>query len=148
MIPNSVERSMTVRCSITTAFQVFSAQLNQWWPKSHSRSGDPNTTVMIEPWIGGRLYERTQAGVEYVWGQVIIWEPPLRLAYHWYLGSSSEQPSRVAISFTDLGNHQTRVDVFHRGPELIGAIWERNFSIYAASWDHILAAYTAVCVIE
>jgi len=90
MIPNSVERSIIVRCSIATALQVFSAQLNQWWPKSHSRSGDPNTTVMIEPWIGGRLYEHTQAGVEYVWGQVIIWEPPLRLTYHWYLGSSSE----------------------------------------------------------
>ena len=146
MAADVVERSIVVRCSITTAFDVFTAQLNRWWPKSHSRSGDPNTTIMIEPWPAGRLYERTSAGIEHTWGQVIIWEPPQRLAYHWYLGSSSEQPSRVDVRFTEFGVSQTRVEIAHRGPELVGALWARNSVIYAASWEQLLPIYARLCV--
>jgi uncharacterized protein YndB with AHSA1/START domain len=145
MPPEVVERSIVVQCSMDRAFQIFTDQLNRWWPKSHTRSGDPNTTVTIEPWQGGRLYERTPAGIEHVWGQVILWEPPQRLSYDWYLGSSREQPSRVEVHFTELGNNQTRVAVQHRGPELVGALWARNYAIYAASWADVLPAYGACC---
>jgi uncharacterized protein YndB with AHSA1/START domain len=146
MGPDVVERSIVVPCSVTTAFQVFTAQLNRWWPKSHSRSGDPTTTILIEPRPDGRLYERTSAGVEHAWGSVIIWEPPQHLAYHWYLGSSNEQPSRVDVHFIDLRNGQTRVDIMHRGPELIGDRWARNSVIYATSWEYVLPIYAAFCM--
>jgi uncharacterized protein YndB with AHSA1/START domain len=146
MASDVVERSIVVPCSVTTAFQVFTAQLNRWWPKSHSRSGDPNTTILIEPRPDGRLYERTSAGVEHAWGSVIIWEPPHHLAYYWYLGSSNEQPSRVDVSFTEFDNGQTRVEIMHRGPELIGDRWARNSMIYAASWADVLPRYATCCV--
>jgi uncharacterized protein YndB with AHSA1/START domain len=145
MTREAVERSIVVPCGAARAFQIFTAQLDHWWPRSHTRSGDPHTTVVIEPWTDGRLYERTSAGVEHAWGQVISWDPPSHLAYHWYLGSSSEQPSRVDVRFTDLGEGQTRVDVTHRGPELIGALWARNSVIYDTSWGHVLPVYAAYC---
>lgn len=34
---------------------------------------------MIEPGIGGRLFERTPEGEEIPWGEVTLWEPPHRL---------------------------------------------------------------------
>jgi uncharacterized protein YndB with AHSA1/START domain len=142
MAANSVERSIVVRCSRTTAFQVFTTQVDRWWPKSHLPGGDPMTTILIEPQLNGRLYERTAQGAEHTLGQIILWEPPERLAYHWYLGSGSERPSRVAITFTDLGDGRTRVDVAHRGPELIGELWARNSPIYASGWESVLAAYS------
>ena len=52
-----------------------------WWPHGHSVSGDPRFTVTIEPCAGGRIYECTPAGVEHDWGEVLLWEPPHRLAY-------------------------------------------------------------------
>jgi uncharacterized protein YndB with AHSA1/START domain len=145
MAPDVVRRAITVRCSRETAFQVFTTQLNRWWPKSHSRSGNQDTTVALEQHIGGRLYERTPDGTEYVWGQVVAWDPPRHLAYHWYLGSGSERPSRVDASFAEQSDGQTRVEIEHRGPELIGELWLRNNTIYDASWTHILQAYSAAC---
>jgi uncharacterized protein YndB with AHSA1/START domain len=145
MTREAVERSIVVPCGAARAFQVFTAQLDRWWPRSHSRSGDPLTSVMLEPWAGGRLYERTPEGIEHAWGQVIRWEPPAHLAYHWYLGSGSEQPSRVDVHFTDLGDGKTRVDVLHRGPELLGALWARNSTIYDTSWGQLLPIYRAYC---
>lgn len=111
MTPESVERSIVVPCTMARAFQIFTAELNRWWPRSHSRSGNPAITVTIEPRAGGRLYERTPKGLEYEWGQVIAWEPPRHLVYHWYLGSGSEQPSRVDVHFTDLDAGRTRVSL-------------------------------------
>lgn len=142
-----VERAIVVPCTVARAFEFFTAELNRWWPRSHSRSGNADTTVTIEPWMGGRLYERTPQGVEQLWGQVIVWEPPHHLAYHWYLGSSSEQPSRVDVHFIDLGEGRTRVAVTHRGPELLGGLWFRNSAIYDANWGAVLPAYGAACVI-
>ncbi|NTU82013.1 MAG: ATPase [Chloroflexales bacterium] len=146
MTHESVERSIVVPCIMARAFQIFTAELNRWWPRSHSRSGNPDITVTIEPWTGGRLYEQTPEGLEYEWGQVIAWDPPRHLAYHWYLGSSREQPSRVDVHFTDLGDSRTRVAVTHRGPELLGALWSRNSAIYDASWGVVLPAYGASCM--
>jgi uncharacterized protein YndB with AHSA1/START domain len=144
MAPDVVRRTIVVRCGQSAAFQVFTAQLDRWWPKSHSRSGNPDTTVLLEQRVGGRLYERTPDGAEHIWGQVIAWDPPRHLAYHWYLGSGSERPSRVDASFSDRGDGQTQVEIEHRGPELIGELWLRNNAIYAASWEHLLQAYDAV----
>lgn len=145
MPPEAVERAIVVRCSPATAFQVFTAQLDRWWPRSHSRSGDPAAAIALEPWPGGRLYERTPAGAEYDWGRVIAWDPPRHLAYHWYLGSGAEQPSRVDVRFVDLGDGQTRVEVTHRGPELLGELWARNSAIYAAGWAAVLPPFAALC---
>jgi hypothetical protein len=67
------------RCDQVTAFRTWAEQIDAWWPKGHSRSGDPGTMVFLERQVGGRLYERTQEGVEYAWGEVIAWDPPRHL---------------------------------------------------------------------
>jgi hypothetical protein len=145
MPPAAVKKTIVVRCDLDTAFRTWTEQINTWWPKNHSRSGNSDTTVFLERQAGGRLYERTQDGVEYAWGAVIVWDPPHHFAYHWYLGSSAEQPSRVDVHFNAEGNGRTRVDVTHRGPELIGALWLRTSAIFDAAWEHLLPAYGAAC---
>jgi hypothetical protein len=50
------------------------------------------------------------------------------------------------VRFTDLGDGQTRVDVVHRGPELLDALWARNSALYDASWGYVLPLYGAYCV--
>jgi uncharacterized protein YndB with AHSA1/START domain len=140
--PNAVYKTITVRCDVATAFRVWTEQINLWWPKSHSRSRDPNTTVMLEARAGGRLYERTSQGVEHDWGEVTAWEPPHHFAFNWYLGSGPAQPTHVDVRFANQGAENTRVEVTHRGPELIGELRSRNQSIYDASWQTVLMAYS------
>jgi uncharacterized protein YndB with AHSA1/START domain len=143
--PDIVQKTIIVRCDLDAAFRTWAEQINAWWPKDHSRSGDPGTTVFLERHVGGRLYERTQAGVDYVWGEVLAWDPPRHLAYHWYLGSSAEQPTRVDVRFTAEDNGSTRVEVSHQGPALIGELWSRNCAIFDAAWERLLPAYSAAC---
>lgn len=142
--PASIRKAVLVPCSIEQAFRTWTEQINLWWPKSHSRSGDPSTTVHLEQYESGRIFERTPEGTEYVWGMVIEWDPPRRFSYHWYLGSSPDQPTRVDVYFTAEENG-TRVQVIHRGPEFIGDMWTSNSARYDVSWDVVLPPYVAAC---
>ena len=142
---DAVRKTITVRCSADTAFRIWTEQINAWWPKGHSRSGHPSTTVLIEGQAGGRIYERTPEGVEYDWGQIVVWDPPHHFAYYWYLGSDSQKPTRVDVQFIAQGKASTRVDVNHRGPEFIGDLWPRNSSKYDAAWESLIPAYVAAC---
>ncbi len=134
-----------MRCSVDTAYRTWVERIDAWWPRGHSRSGDPDTTVFLEGRIGGRVYERTPDGVEHDWGRISTWDPPRHFAYHWYLGSGPEQPTIVDVHFTPTGDGSTQVIVEHRGPELIGELWSRNSPRYDGSWDDILPAFVAIC---
>ena len=138
---NAVQKSIIVRCDLATAFRFWTEQIDLWWPKTHSRSGDPNTVVLLEPHLGGRLFERTSQGIEHDWGEVTAWEPPHHFAYHWYLGSDPTQPTHVDVRFSNHDSSSARVEITHRGPELIGELWFRNSARYDASWDVVLEAY-------
>lgn len=143
--PDAVHKTILVRCPIGVAFRVWTEQIDRWWPKGHSRSGDLDTLVCLEHQVGGRLFERTSAGVEHTWGQVLAWNPPTHLAYSWYLGSSPDRPTRVDVRFNATAEGHTQVDVTHRGPELIGDLWARTNMRFAAAWEDVLVGYGAAC---
>jgi hypothetical protein len=142
-LPDAIRKTIVVRCDLDTAFRTWTERIDVWWPKGHSRSGDPRTTIVLERHAGGRLYERTPDGVEYAWGQVIAWDPPHHFAWHWYLGSSAERPTRVEVHFSAQSSGDTRVELLHHGPELIGEQWGRTSAIFDTAWAHVLAAYGA-----
>ena len=143
--PEAVRRTILVRCAVDAAFRIWTERINEWWPKGHSRSGNPSITVFLECRMGGQIYERTPDGVEHTWGRITEWDPPRHFAYHWYLGSGAEQPTWVDVHFVAHGTGSTRVNVSHRGPELIGDLGPRNRAIYDAAWEQLLPAYRAAC---
>jgi hypothetical protein len=49
-----VRKTIIVRCGVDTAFRIWTEQINAWWPKGHSRSGNLSTTVFLERHMGGR----------------------------------------------------------------------------------------------
>jgi uncharacterized protein YndB with AHSA1/START domain len=140
-----ITKSITVQCTIEVAFKVWTEQITVWWPQGHSLSGNPSPEVFIEGKAGGRFYERTPDGVEYDWGEITVWDPPHRLVYNWYLGSDPKRPTRVDVRFTARGPDSTRVDIEHRGPELIGELWVRRSPGFNASWEELLPHYIAAC---
>ena len=60
---------------------VWTERIAAWWPADHTASGEPNLQVVLEGRIGGRIFERTAAGAEHDWGEVVAWEPPHRFVY-------------------------------------------------------------------
>jgi uncharacterized protein YndB with AHSA1/START domain len=143
-----LRKSILIQCEVQTAFEVWTAQLDSWWPKSHSISGNRETQVFMEKRVGGRLYERTPDGMEFDWGHIKVWDPPRHLAYSWHLGSSLERPSQVDIFFIPQERNQTRVNVEHRGPEYIGQLWFQNVKGYDNAWDGVLAAFISTVPLQ
>jgi len=74
--PAPVRKSVRVGAPPDRAFQVFTAGVGRWWPKSHHIGASDLDAVVIEPKAGGRWYERGIDGAECEVGKVLVWEPP------------------------------------------------------------------------
>jgi uncharacterized protein YndB with AHSA1/START domain len=133
-----------VSCPVTHAFDVWTRKISGWWPADHSVSGERGLEIILEGRPGGRIFERTAAGTEHDWGEVIAWEPPTRLAYLWHLRRDRADATEVEIRFIDRGNATTRVEIEHRGWERLGAQgpgWrEANQGGWATLLPHYLSA--------
>jgi DNA-binding transcriptional ArsR family regulator/uncharacterized protein YndB with AHSA1/START domain len=147
----SVVRTVTVAASLATAFRVFTEQ-HRWWPvATHHLAEPPGETVVLEPFEGGRWYERSADGTETGWGRVIAWEPPHRLvltfqiAPGWVYEPDPAKASEVEVLFTAESPGRTRVEFAHRHLERYGQGTERMRSALGAPGGatQVLAAYAA-----
>jgi hypothetical protein len=135
-VPPVVKR-LTIGLPQRAAFERFTDGLGSWWPlHTHSRSGKAQACA-FEPRLGGRLYERTEAGEELVWGLVEVWEPHARLGFTWRLGLAAEEAQHVEVTFTPAGESATEVVLTHFGWEGLGerapAVRER----YQNGWEAV-----------
>jgi uncharacterized protein YndB with AHSA1/START domain len=137
-----LELTFEVACAPEHAFAVWAERTSLWWPAGHSVSGEAALTVTFEPRRGGRIYERTPAGEEHDWGEVLEWKPPRRLAYLWHLRQDRADATRVEIGFAPVPGG-TRVTIVHGGWERLGArgagLRERN----QRGWRGLLGHYEA-----
>jgi uncharacterized protein YndB with AHSA1/START domain len=116
----AVRKSITVNASPETAFHIFTADFDSWWPRTHHLGKTPMTRGIIEPRKGGRCYTEHEDGGEVDWGTVLAWDPPRRLVFSWQIGADWKcepdlsKASEVEIRFTPEGDGKTRVDLEHR----------------------------------
>jgi DNA-binding MarR family transcriptional regulator len=75
-----IRKTILVSASAERAFQVFTEEVSTWWPLSTSHIGRVDAkSAVIEPFVGGRWFERGVDGSECDWGRVRAWDPPRRL---------------------------------------------------------------------
>jgi uncharacterized protein YndB with AHSA1/START domain len=123
---STVQKTITVEASLERAFDVFTAGIDSWWPRTHHIGKSPMAKCVIEGHAGGRCYSRQEDGTDCVWGQVVAWEPPQRMVMAWMIthkwGFEPDlaKASEVEVRFTALGGGRTRVDLEHRGFERMG----------------------------
>lgn len=136
--------SFEVACAAPHAFDVWTTRIGTWWPPDHTVSGRRDVLVVLEGEVGGRIFERTDDGVEHDWGVVTVWEPPTRLGYLWHLGGNASQATDVEIRFVAIGPRETRIEVEHRGWERLGTMagaWrDRNRIGWESLLPHVAAA--------
>jgi uncharacterized protein YndB with AHSA1/START domain len=143
-VTDPLRLAFDVACPVAHAFTVWTAGIGTWWPADHSVTGEAGLRVVLEGREGGRIYERTTAGVEHDWGEVTAWEPPGRLAYSWFLRADRSDATDVEIRFLPIGADRTRVEIEHAGWERLGDrgdSWrERNQAGWSTLLPHYLAA--------
>ena len=132
--------SFDVDCPAEHAFRVWTSGIGTWWPPDHTVTGGPERIVLTGG-VGGRIYERGADGTEHEWGEVIVWQPPTRLAYLWYLGRDRADATEVDIRFRAQGTAQTRVDITHRGWESLGATGDQWRDRTRTGWQTLLPHY-------
>jgi uncharacterized protein YndB with AHSA1/START domain len=142
-----VLRSVTVECAPEHAFRVFTERIGEWWPlETYSIYGGDGAGAFFEPGAGGRIVERSKAGEESNWGEILVWEPPNRLAFTWHPGSAPDEPStEVELRFVAVGD-ATRVELEHSGWEAL-AKPEETRSTYDQGWPGVLARYAAATTV-
>jgi hypothetical protein len=138
---------LDVACSPRHAFATWTERFGQWWPHSHTVSGDP-AAVVLEPRVGGRLYERTAHGREIDWGEITAWEPPRCLAYVWHIRRDRSDATDVEITFVDRGDGSTRVEIVHSGWERLGAEGETWRDANRGGWAGLLPGFVAACTAD
>jgi uncharacterized protein YndB with AHSA1/START domain len=142
MEPLRVE--FTVACLPERAFEVWAERTSLWWPHGHSVSGEPGLTVTFEPRPGGRIFERTPEGAEHDWGEVLVWEPPHRLAYLWHLRFDRADATEVEVTFAPEGGG-TAVSIVHRGWERLGAQGPERRERNRKGWAGVTEHYRRAC---
>jgi hypothetical protein len=136
---------LEVEASPEHAFDTWTLAIDTWWPADHTVTGTPRPTVVLEPRVGGRLYEQAPDGTEHEWGEVVAWERPHRFAYLWHLRRDRADATDVEIRFTPLDDgRRTRIEIIHTGWERLGAggqDWrDRNLGGWSTLLPHLRAA--------
>jgi uncharacterized protein YndB with AHSA1/START domain len=145
----AARRSITVNATPERAFDVFTAGFSSWWPiESHHIGETMATEVVMDPFNGGRWFERDADGNECNWGFVTEFEPPNRLLLAWHLNPEwgydpdPEKATEVEITFTAVEDG-TLVELEHRGFEKHGETGAKMREAVSApgGWTDLLEMY-------
>jgi uncharacterized protein YndB with AHSA1/START domain len=147
--PNSVKKVVNVQAAPEIAWRIFTEKMGAWWPLATYKIGKANAVdAVLEPYVGGRWYERGDDGSTCDWGRVLLWEPPSRLVLTWDI-SAEWQPdpalnTEIEVRFiAQAGRKATRVEFEHRRLDRYGARRDEMRRIYdtEGDWGRLLASF-------
>lgn len=143
----SVVATIEVHCSQLHAFEVFTTQVDLWWPVGHRKFGkfgkSDQSVMRFAREVGGRFLERSSTGEEVELGKILGWEPPDRFAYSFYPGAI-DKPTEVEVTFRSHGDH-TVVTVTHAEAKSdLGDLWGDRAAGFLRAWDHVLPIFRDV----
>jgi uncharacterized protein YndB with AHSA1/START domain len=144
-----VRKSLVVNVGIQRAFDVFTAGVDRWWPKTHGIGATSILRSVIEPRVGGRWYTTHEDGRDVVIGHIREWTPPTRFVLGWEISadwkpdSRIELASEVEVRFSAEAADRTRIDLEHRDFERMGAeSGEKMRNSVDNGWPGILDLYS------
>jgi hypothetical protein len=145
-----VVKIVTVACTPEEAFRDFTADFAAWWPAAThsvvahaSQFKDKPATVVFEPRVSGRIFERTRAGEEHTWGSVLAWQPPARVAFSFHAGRDDKEAQTVEVTFC-AAPEGPRVVLTHSGWEKLSADAQQARDSYDRGWEGVfVTAYPA-----
>jgi len=130
--------SVDVTLDAATAFDVFTAEIGEWYVVNEYTVVDHTRTksMRIEPWVGGRFIDvhDLETGEGIVCGRVIVWDPPRRLVF------VDERQLDVEVTFESIDGG-CRVTVEERGldalsPEVARHVRTHSWHRHLPEWFH------------
>lgn len=144
-----VRRTVDMHCDQLRAFQLFTIGMGTWWPLGRRHFGEVSAvTVIVEPGVGGRWFERGDDGSESPWGKVQVWDPPRRVVLDWMVGPDwrhhPDLRTEVEVTFIPEDLSTCRVELEHRGLDQVGPQAARLQATFAAEdgWTELLQRFS------
>ncbi|HVF53366.1 MAG TPA: SRPBCC domain-containing protein [Actinomycetota bacterium] len=142
-----VIKRVQVGRSIDDAFFLFTRDMGSWWPlETHSIAVDTHERkvvakgIIFDPNAGGHIYESMSDGTHATWGEVLVWEPPDRVAFTWKPNLSDGPHTKIEVRFTIVAGG-TEVELEHRGWEHFGDDAAARRKDYDAGWPGVLKMF-------
>jgi uncharacterized protein YndB with AHSA1/START domain len=147
----SVTTTVVVDAPAARAFQLFTERFDRIKPREHNMLGAEIEESVLEPRVGGRVYDRGVDGSECQWGRVLAYEPPDRIVFswdinpQWQIETDHARTSEVEVRFYSDGPARTRVELEHRNLDRHGDGWEgtRESVRGDQGWPLYLARFVA-----
>jgi len=114
-----VAKSVTVPVPAERAFEIFAGQPLEWWPSHHKLVPGERVSIVFERTVGGLFHEADADGEKAVWGRILEWDPPRRIAMTWRIDgrwqpiADDEKASEIEVDFTPNGPDSTLVQLAH-----------------------------------
>src|SRR5262249_51973672 len=99
-------------------------------PRDHNLLAVDIAETVLEPRVGGRIFDRGIDGSECHWARVLAFEPPDRIVFSWDISpqwqveTDPEKTSKGEVRFVAETPHRTRVELEHRNLDRHGPGWE------------------------
>jgi uncharacterized protein YndB with AHSA1/START domain len=153
--PNAVRKVVRVQAPQAIAWRVFTEGMSRWWPLGQYKIGKATAiAAVVEPFVGGRWYERGEDGTTCDWGKVLAWEPSARLVLTWDIGADWQYDpglgTEIEIRFVAEGESVTRVELEHRRLDRYGARRDEMRAIFdkGGDWGRVLEMFAQVATME
>lgn len=147
---NTVRKVVSVKAPQDVAWRAFTEKMGAWWPLATHKIGMAKAVdVVLEPYAGGRWYERGEDGSTCDWGRVLAWQPYSRLVLSWEISEdwkhTPDLKTEVEVRFIAEGKKGTRVELEHRCLDLYGVHRDRMRGIFDSEkgWKMLLDAFAA-----
>jgi uncharacterized protein YndB with AHSA1/START domain len=136
-----VVKMLELKRSAADAFRIYVHEASKWWPlDSHALSPENGAKAIdhiVEPRVGGRVYEVAEDGRQFDWGEVLAYEPGQRFAMTWQLGQPRAQSGDVEVRFDSTGPNSCRVTLTHSGWERMGEKAQQMRGGYDNGWARV-----------
>ena len=134
-------RTVTLAASADAAFRRFTAEIGSWWPlATHSVGQQKAQTVEMQPAVGGQIIESIDGSEPCVWGTIVAWDPPRRVAFTWHPGHDAGSAQDIEVLFEPAGSG-TLVTLTHTGFERLGKEARTARRAYPMGWTYVLGLY-------
>lgn len=149
--PDSVRKFVIVKAPPAVAWKVFTEKMSVWWPLESYKIGRAKAVeAIVEPYIGGRWYERGEDGSTCDWGHVLVWEPHKRLVLTWDISADWQFDltlnTEIEVKFIPEGENLTRVELEHRHLDRYGPRRDEMRAIFdtQGDWGKVLVLFAKV----
>jgi uncharacterized protein YndB with AHSA1/START domain len=138
--------SVSVAIPPSRAFQLFTADIDQWWRRGMKFRHSPSRSSLlcIEPQVGGRLFEEFETeGTKHIIevGRVRAWEPPRLLAFSWRNANfAPHEQTEVEIQFEPTASG-TLVTVTHSGLATLPAKHPARHGLQGAEFSRMIGLW-------